>query len=277
MKPIKREIFFLPVEYGHVLLIYTHPVKVFSKQRDIIYIHPLADEMNKSRRMAALQTHAFSRAGFGVLQIDLYGCGDSSGDFFQARWHLWKENITSSVNWLLEKRKSYVSLWGLRLGSLLIADWAKSSDLPIEAFIFWQPILNGRIAMNQLLRLAAASSMLGKNGKSSKEIRDILSQGKTVEIGGYEFHPDLVAAIEEQSLEDWRPPKEAWAIWNEVSINDPPEITFSGKKIIDMFQSDGCRVKASSVSGHPFWNSIEIVTVQELITSTTNAVTGTLL
>jgi len=33
--------------------------------------------MNKSRRMAALQARVFAAMGFGVLQIDLFGCGDS--------------------------------------------------------------------------------------------------------------------------------------------------------------------------------------------------------
>ncbi len=49
--------------------------------------------MNKSRRMAALQARAFAAMGFGVLQIDLFGCGDSSGDFSDARWDIWKQDL----------------------------------------------------------------------------------------------------------------------------------------------------------------------------------------
>ena len=49
--------------------------------------------MNKSRRMAALQARAFAEMGFGVLQIDLFGCGDSSGDFSDARWDIWKQDL----------------------------------------------------------------------------------------------------------------------------------------------------------------------------------------
>jgi alpha/beta superfamily hydrolase len=41
----------------------------------------LAEELNKSRHVAAAQARAFAAAGYSVLQIDLYGCGDSSGDF----------------------------------------------------------------------------------------------------------------------------------------------------------------------------------------------------
>lgn len=44
----------------------------------IVYIHPFAEEMNKSRRMAALQARALTLAGFAVLQLDLIGCGDEA-------------------------------------------------------------------------------------------------------------------------------------------------------------------------------------------------------
>jgi alpha/beta superfamily hydrolase len=37
--------------------------------------------MNKARRMAALQARALAALGYGVLLLDLHGCGDSSGDF----------------------------------------------------------------------------------------------------------------------------------------------------------------------------------------------------
>jgi len=50
----------------------------------VLYGHPFAEEMNKSRRMAGLQARALARAGYDVLQIDLRGCGGSSGDFGDA-------------------------------------------------------------------------------------------------------------------------------------------------------------------------------------------------
>src|SRR5687768_8838655 len=52
----------------------------------VVYVHPFAEEMNKSRRMAALQARALAASGHAVLQIDLLGCGDSSGDFGDASW-----------------------------------------------------------------------------------------------------------------------------------------------------------------------------------------------
>ena len=58
--------------------------------------------MNKARRMAALQSRALAAAGFAVLQIDLFGCGDSSGDFADASWAAWQQDVALAVQWLSE-------------------------------------------------------------------------------------------------------------------------------------------------------------------------------
>lgn len=59
-------------------------------------------------------------------------------------------------------------------------DWAKNSSIPIDFFIFWHPLLNGGLAVIQFLRLVATSQIMGKDGKSAKEIRYILNQGQTL-------------------------------------------------------------------------------------------------
>ena len=54
--------------------------------RAAIYLPPFAEELNRSRKMASLQARALAAAGIGVLVLDPYGCGDSAGDFRDARW-----------------------------------------------------------------------------------------------------------------------------------------------------------------------------------------------
>ena len=84
----------------------------------VVYVHPFAEEMNKSRRMVALQARAFAAAGIAVLQIDLFGCGDSCGDFASARWDQWLRDLTVAADWLAERGNGPMQLWGLRLGAL---------------------------------------------------------------------------------------------------------------------------------------------------------------
>ena len=83
--------FFLDIhtrELGRRFAVY-HAPAVDQMRGQIVYLHPFAEEMNKSRRMAALQSRALASAGFAVRQLDLLGSGDSEGDFGDASWDLW--------------------------------------------------------------------------------------------------------------------------------------------------------------------------------------------
>ena len=73
--------FFLDTADGPRFCLYHAPVG--ECRGALVYIHPFAEEMNRSRRMAALQARALTAQGFGVLLLDLHGCGDSGGDFGQ--------------------------------------------------------------------------------------------------------------------------------------------------------------------------------------------------
>ncbi|MEN9478057.1 MAG: hypothetical protein RLZZ300_2198, partial [Pseudomonadota bacterium] len=109
----------------------------------MLYIHPFAEEMNKSRRMAALQSRALAATGYDVLQVDLLGCGDSSGDFSDASWQAWREDVLAGYRSLRERSTAPLILWGLRAGCLLAAETA--TELPEAAdFIFWQPVISGK-------------------------------------------------------------------------------------------------------------------------------------
>lgn len=108
----------------------------------VLYIHPFAEEMNKARRMAALQSRSLANAGYAVLQVDLLGCGDSSGDFLDATWLAWQEDIALAYHWLRTQTPAPLTLWGLRAGCLLAAQAAV--DLEEQAnFIFWHPVVCG--------------------------------------------------------------------------------------------------------------------------------------
>ncbi|WP_229425321.1 hypothetical protein [Massilia sp. Se16.2.3] len=74
--------FFLDTQGGRRFCLYHAPIG--ECRGALVYVHPFAEEMNRSRRMAALQARALAARGIGVLQLDLHGCGDSVGDFGDA-------------------------------------------------------------------------------------------------------------------------------------------------------------------------------------------------
>src|SRR5438046_9873063 len=115
------EAFFLSNDgRGHRLCLHHRPA-ASSMLGGVVYVHPFAEEMNKSRRVAALQSRAFAQAGFEVLQVDLLGCGDSSGDFGDATWNDWVRDVIEASRWM-RQRAHPLWFWGLRAGCLLATE-----------------------------------------------------------------------------------------------------------------------------------------------------------
>ena len=148
------EPFFFDADPGTRFSLYHAPNPHVPARGAILYVHPFAEEMNKTRRMAALQARAFAAIGFAVLQIDLFGCGDSCGDFSSGRWDLWKRDLGIACDWLAKRSSGPLQLWGVRLGGLLALDFAASRK--VDGVILWQPFINGRTCINQFLRLRLA-------------------------------------------------------------------------------------------------------------------------
>ena len=80
-----RHPFFLSGPAGRFFAIYHPPRAERDASEDVIFIPPFAEEQNRSRRTATLQAELLAEIGVGTLLIDLFGCGDSAGDFSDAR------------------------------------------------------------------------------------------------------------------------------------------------------------------------------------------------
>jgi alpha/beta superfamily hydrolase len=73
--------FFLDGPAGNLFCLHFPRSTPGGARRCALVLPPFAEELNKSRRMGALAARALQRAGHDVLLIDLYGTGDSAGDF----------------------------------------------------------------------------------------------------------------------------------------------------------------------------------------------------
>src|SRR6476469_157933 len=87
------EPFFFDADPGTRFSLYHAPAAHVAPRGAILYVHPFAEELNRIRLMSALQSRQFASLVYAVLQIDLFGCGDSCGDFNAARWDLWKRDL----------------------------------------------------------------------------------------------------------------------------------------------------------------------------------------
>ncbi len=255
-----------------------HPPAGGAAHALVLHVHPFAEEMNKARRMAAQQARALAAAGLCVLQIDLLGCGDSAGDFGDASWARWVDDLVTAAHWL---RQRYTPappqpapalwLWGVRAGSLLaVQAAARLADKGIAChFLFWQPAPVGKLLLQQFLRLKAASELISGQAKAAmEELRSALAAGRTVEVAGYTLAPALCQGLEQASLQPPAGLPRGRVVWLEVSPAAQAGLAPAGAATLAAWRNAGWQVHAQAVPGPMFWQTTEIEDAPALLAAT---------
>ncbi len=265
------EAFFLPVATGQRLCLH-YPAPGTTAKGALLYLHPFAEEMNKARRMAALQARMLARQGYAVLQIDLHGCGDSSGDFGDATWEGWLQDVLDARVWLRRRCQAPLWLWGLRAGCLLAAQAATQIDEPAN-FLFWQPVASGKQFLQQFLRLKVASELMAGDNKGVMEaLKQQLTGGQSVEIAGYRLSPALAHGLEQADL--LPPPKPGRLIWLELSTRPDATLMPASAKRLEQWRGAGYSTGGQVVPGPAFWQTTEIEDAPALLAATVAALDG---
>ena len=274
MKALAAQPFFLPAAAGQRFCLY-YPPAGDGCRGAVLYVHPFADEMNKSRRMAALQARALAAKGYAVLQIDLYGCGDSSGEFAEARWDIWKDDLAIASAWLAERVHAPQVLWGLRLGALLALDYAAGAAHKPASMLLWQPVHGGAAYLTQYLRLLSANAMLADAGKPAAEksggaaaLKAALLGGQLLEVAGYELAPELAAAIDQRDSARLAPAGCPVQWFEPVAAAERP-LTPAVERIAASWRAQGVALQVERVVCPPFWSTQEITVSEELLAATT--------
>jgi exosortase A-associated hydrolase 2 len=142
---------FIDRPHGRLFAVHRPPRRPDAPDEAVLYVHPFAEEMNQSRRMATLQAEALAESGYGVLTLDLTGCGDSTGDFADAGWKIWQDDIAAGRRWLSDQGYRHISLWGLRLGAALALETAIGDATLCRRLVLWQPVVSGKTMLTQFL------------------------------------------------------------------------------------------------------------------------------
>lgn len=269
---LSQSAFYLPVKGGECFCVLREPVGR-DAEGVLLHLPAFGDEMNKSRAMTARAARALAGAGFAVLQVDLFGCGDSSGDHAGATFARWAENASSALSWLRRRHGDVkVWLWPLRAGALLVPPllegWA-----PQAALLLWQPVLSGAQQLNLLLRQHVAVDMLADAGRRTgmRALRERLRAGETLEIGGYAVSPRLADDLERAAF-DVPATHSGRAAWIEVSPSASSSLTPAASEKIEHLRNAGVLVTEKVVPGPSFWKSTEIEFADALVPASVDAV-----
>lgn len=239
----------------------------------LLFVHAFAEEMNKSRRMVALAARALADRGFGVLLVDLFGCGDSDGDFSEADWSQWRDDVVDAARWWRVESGHAPILWSMRAGCLLACEAA--SEIEADRFLFWQPQVAGAQALQQFLRLRVAQALGSSSAHPrarTQDLRDALARGETLEVAGYLLAPGLALGLEAANLS--LPQSATGAAWIEIVQDADTGVRPLAAEHVDDWRSSGLEATLHAIQGPAFWQTQEIAESDALIDATSTIVDG---
>jgi exosortase A-associated hydrolase 2 len=264
VQPPRAHPFFLPTPRGQRFCLYHQAAG--PARAALVYVHPFAEEMNCARRMAAASARALAAQGIAVLQIDLHGCGDSAGLLQEARWEGWLDDLGDALAWLEEASGQAPGLWGLRLGALLALAHATQRAPAPARLLLWQPVLDGRRYLDQLLRLHLAGDLVhgGAGGRSSAALRAALEAGQTLDVGGYPLTPQLCGALAGALPAMPACPVDVVEVTRQASL----PVSAATQRQAEAWRQQGLAVRLRQSRGAPFWSDITAGVADEVLAAT---------
>ena len=240
----------------------------------VLVVPPFAEEMNKCRRMVAEVAMGLADAGIATLIPDLYGTGDSGGEFDHSDWAGWQNDMLRVSQWAVEQRQCrFVGILAIRLGAALAAQLATADSFPrMERAVLWQPAFDGKRHLTQFLRLRIAASMLEEDKKESlADLRQRLLAGETLTIAGYGLSGRMATALDGLTAPATLPEPWTQVHWMELVRDAEAGLPAPSKVLVEQSRAAGQRINTELVSGEPFWSSTEIVVNESIVSSTVAA------
>ena len=249
--------FFLDSTAGRIFLILRQP---HGASDCVLLVPPFGEEMNKCRRQLAETTEGLVGAGYAVVLPDLYGTGDSEGEFVEARWDVWQADIVSTIEWIRRSGLSLYAMIAIRLGCALGASALAMAGAGVRRSVFWQPVESGRQFMTQFLRLRVASSMMEGNSRETVEgLKQKLITAESLEVAGYKLSRALFEEVDALKLTALLGPRLGELIILEVGSSGDGGLSAVGKGIATGAEASGVQVTGARLPGEPYWAATEIV------------------
>ena len=259
---------FLETRTGRIFAVHHAPG---AARGHVLCIPPFNEEMNRCRSMLTLQAQDLAVKGYGTLVIDLFGTGDSEGEYVDGRWDLWQDNIGAALRWL-DERGGCIAILGVRMGAIQAAEWLRANPRSARSLVAWQPVVDGRQHLTQFLRvrIAAALDRTDAPGESTASLRAALASGSTIEVGGYQLHPTLASAIDSRSLDHMAPPPATRVAWLERRGSSGEFPSPPSARAIAAWIESGVKVAVLDFDGPAFWQLHERAVAVDAIAKTTH-------
>jgi exosortase A-associated hydrolase 2 len=234
----------------------------------VLYLPPFAEEMNRYRQQAVAQARMFAAIGLRCLLLDPYGTGESDGRLEDGDWEAWRDDAEAAGQWLVQESGQALTVWGVRTGALLAADLAAGGRLKIARMMFWQPVVDGKVFVNQHLRLRLASQMVSNGERETTElIRRRLAAGEVIEVAGYPLTGSMASNLESRRLTGLGAIAPT-IIWVDIVAKPGQPMPVPSRRAIDELEAAGARILQSAVACPMLWQVHERAEAPELAAET---------
>ena len=267
--PVAPQPLLLAGASGPLCALYFAPAAGSPPLGDVLVVPPFAEEMHRCRAMVAMQARSLALAGVGTLLIDPFGTGDSAGEFADATWAGWLDDLRCGVAWLDQHGQGCRALLAIRLGAILAQ--ALLRDAPaVRQLVLWQPVLSGKTFQTQFLRIRIAAEINQPDRiKTTNELRAMSAAGQAVEVSGYAVGAALAQALDGAvfNADTLRPPLQT--SWFEVVADAAAPVSLASAKAIEAFRAAGAVFHFEQVAGPSFWHVHERALAPGLVQRTT--------
>lgn len=249
-------------EHGNNLLVER---RAGNESRWVVFVPPFAEEMNKTRRQVAVTAQELATVGLSSVYFDLYGTGDSAGNFSDATWSTWVKNTIAVFKDLERHGREVEAVVATRLGCALVAQALREAGVAVPKTVFWQPVESGYRHMTRFLRVAVAASLMRRGPRVSvDELREQIAQGRTHEVAGYQLAASLVQEIDKVSLSSLVGRQLGRIHVLNVSRSVGNGESADETRIDDLAEEWDVGAIVLRVPGAPFWASAELLVNREL-------------
>lgn len=240
---------------------YSSPVNCVNKT-GILIIQPFAEEQVIMQRALYNLANDLSAKDIPVCRIDLFGQGDSDGDFNNANITEWNTNILDAIN---SFKKTYhlteIILCGIRFGGTLAMSLANDVSNDLHRLILIDPIINGQQYIESVLRTNLTYQMVtyGEIHDTRDILIDRLRSGESINIDGYLISGELFCQIFDIDLT-----KITHENKDILILNYSRNINRLSKNLVsycDYLRNNNCNVLGKAISDPTAWKASELYNV----------------
>jgi alpha/beta superfamily hydrolase len=215
---------------------------------------PFGRERTNAHRLLFEWARVLAREGLWALRFDYRGTGDSRGAFAD----LSLDDHLADVGTAVETMEGMFGvpcrgLMGLRLGATLAVMAAVRADLKTELML-WEPIVDGRVYADQLLRTAMANELSHSHGspRSRVKLKEDLASGKDVLVDGFTLTAKMHDALASVDLAKLGRPGPARTLLVQIDVKPNRPVRQSFETLRRLYSENGDAVLETACAP-PAW------------------------